>query len=129
VSRKTSPAFTLIELVMVIVILGVMAAVALPIFVNLQSEANTASEAGVVGGIRAGLQTYFIDTSKGNRAAFPTTLDAIADATTAAKASPLFTIVLTQGGITANWKKVTASTYSGPTNTVYTYNSTSGSFI
>ncbi len=120
--------FTLIELVMVIVILGVLAAVAIPIFVNLQTEANTAAEKGVVGGVRAGLQTFFIDTARGNRLTYPTSLDAIADGTTAAKASPLFTVVLTQGGVTSDWKRVTVSTYSGPTGTVFTYTSGNGNF-
>ena len=126
--NSTDSGFTLIELVMVIIILGVLAAVAIPIFVNLQSEANTAAEKGVVGGVRAGIVSYYIDTTRGNRSTYPTTLDAIADGTTASKANPLFTVVLTQGGITADWKKVSASTYSGPTGTAYTYNSTSGNF-
>ena len=120
--------FTLIELVMVIIILGVLAAVAIPVFVNLQSESNTAAEKGVIGGVRAGIVSYYIDTSRGNRSSYPTTLDGIADSTNASKANPLFTVVLTQGGITADWKKVSASTYSGPTTSAYTYNSTNGSF-
>ena len=126
--RSAQKGFTLIELVMVIVILGVLAAVAIPVFVNLQSEANTAAEKGVVGGVRAGLQTYFIDAARGNRTSYPTSLDGIADGTTAAKATPLFTVVLTQGGVTSDWKRVTVSTYSGPTNQVYTYTSTNGNF-
>ena len=126
--QRADEGFTLIELVMVIVILGVLAAVAIPVFVNLQTEANTAAEKGVVGGVRAGLQTYFIDTSRGNRTSYPTSLDGIADGTTASKANPLFTVVLTQGGITSDWKRVTVSTYSGPTATVYTYTSGNGNF-
>jgi MSHA pilin protein MshA len=43
--------FTLIELVMVIVILGVLAATALPKFVDLRSDAQTAATLGVAGAI------------------------------------------------------------------------------
>ena len=43
--------FTLIELVMVIVILGVLAATAIPKFVNLQSDAQQSAVDGVAGAL------------------------------------------------------------------------------
>jgi len=45
--------FTLIELVMVIVIIGILAAAALPRFANLTSQARTASNAGIAGAMRS----------------------------------------------------------------------------
>lgn len=49
--KRTQQGFTLIELVMVIVILGVLAAVAVPKFVDLSSDARSAAVQGVAGGI------------------------------------------------------------------------------
>lgn len=45
--------FTLVELVIVIVILGLLAAVALPRFINITTDARLASLNGVAGGIRS----------------------------------------------------------------------------
>lgn len=81
--------FTLIELVMVIVILGILAAVAIPRYVNMQTEARTASVNGIAGGLRSAVAVarakYIV---VGNTAAVTVDMDGTAVTCNAATGIP-----------------------------------------
>ncbi|MEW6075010.1 MAG: type II secretion system protein [Candidatus Omnitrophota bacterium] len=115
--------FTLIELVMVIIILGILAAVAIPRYYDLRQQAREAAEKGQVGGIRTGIHTYYA-----NHTSWPTILDNATDGTDCNVTNRCFTEVLGQGGITTDWRRINSTAYQGPL-TNYTYNSTDGSFL
>jgi MSHA pilin protein MshA len=64
--KQVQKGFTLIELIVVIVILGILAATALPKFVNLSTDARTAAMKSVEGSMRAASAMVYAKAQVGN---------------------------------------------------------------
>ncbi len=66
ISMKSHRGFTLIELVIVLVILGLLASVAIPRYFDLQRDAEVAANLGWIGGLRSaiGIQLAGVALSK-----------------------------------------------------------------
>ncbi|MFG0274036.1 MAG: type II secretion system protein [Phycisphaerales bacterium] len=65
-------AFTLIELIAVMVVLAVLAGVAIPKYFNYADRAKSSATSGALGGVRTGIANFFADSTFSGTAAYPT---------------------------------------------------------
>ena len=120
--------FTLIELIMVIVILGILAVVAIPRFISLREDAQRASVDGVVGAVRAGIMIYHAEELVNGFDRWPDDLEVDQSNT------GLFEVVLDQLGLTeSQWENEPrdSNTYTvpvGSSDRTYVYDPATGRF-
>ena len=70
--RNVRNAFTLIELIAVIVVLAILSGVALPRYFDYADRAKESALKGALGGVRAGIANYYADQAISGTAAYPT---------------------------------------------------------
>ena len=70
---RNRPAFTLIELLIVVVIIGILAAIAIPKFANTKARANEATMKSDLRNLASSIESYYTD----NNNSYPTSLGAL----------------------------------------------------
>jgi prepilin-type N-terminal cleavage/methylation domain-containing protein len=90
IARLTnSRGFTLIELVIIIVILGILAAVAIPKYQDMSTQAKDAACRAALGGLRSGITIYYANQAvTTGTATWPTLAQLTASGTVMAQAIP-----------------------------------------
>jgi general secretion pathway protein G len=140
--KKIRGAFTIIELVFVILILGILAAVAVPKLSSVVSDANYASALATISSLRSAIASERAKTSVCGNSSYPQILDDAGTGTNEALFDGNATINIMQYPIyskqnTGGWMKTTnnaAATigyryYISPTRTVdFTYTKATGIF-
>ena len=133
-SLRKSHGFTLIELIMVIVVLGFLAVIAIPEYVDLGPRSKKANEDGVVGGVRAGIATQVAKNAAINSltglSVYPSALDTVATGAcpSVAAGGHCFDGVVPGGIRDSTWSKGAGDVYTGPSAGSYTYTSSTGTF-
>jgi MSHA pilin protein MshA len=128
---KSKSGFTLVELVIVIIVVGILAAVAIPRFFDFTTDAKEAAAKGALGGVRSGVATFYAHSatkSGGGVARFPTLAELTTSGTVMGQALPdnPYSTSAIKNGVVAGVTKgtpVTAGTTGG-----WCYKASTGEF-
>jgi len=91
IAKKGTAGFTLVELVVVIIVLGILAAVAVPKFVDFTADAKDSALKGSLGGVRSAISSFYAYSatpSGGGEVAYPTLAELTTPGTVMAQGIP-----------------------------------------
>lgn len=115
-ARTSRKAFTLVELIAVIVVLAILAGVAVPRYFDYTDRARTSTVQGIVGNVRSALANFYANSSINGTPAYPT----LAQLTTvgsvmqdAMPRNPFNNLATTASATAAEWGARTAAGTSG----------------
>jgi MSHA pilin protein MshA len=69
---RSASAFTLIELVAVIVVLAILAGVAIPKYIDYAANAKSSACKGILGGVRSAIANFYSNSAVSGTVAYPT---------------------------------------------------------
>lgn len=125
----------MIEVILTITVLAILAIVALPNFMTFTDQAHTSSRNNVASAVQEGIALWRSQdiVLNGAPGIYPAQLDALANNTTCAAATPCFVTVMLNGIADDNWRKINATRYryttSQGTNFDFVYTAASGTFV
>jgi len=129
---RNSRGFTLVELIIVMIVLGIMAALAIPKFFNMSEDAKYSAVQGALGGVRSAVANYYAKEAARNGTGTYPTLAMMTDGSTVldgkipdnpyGTANPKNTVTPATSAIN------TLGCGTTPAGTAWCYNATTGQF-
>ena len=126
---KYRSAVTFMELITYMLVIGILAAIAIPRYTDYRRATLRNVELANVGAVRAGLKLYFLESVTSGRApVYPARLDAASN-NFVSPANAFFTVLMNPPAlINGKWRKLRDDLYGAPSGAFYFYDSAVGTF-